>query len=150
MASPQVEKGFTRIANEILNVIMKTNLNGTQFRIVIAIWRLTYGFGKKEKEISYAALADHIDASRSQVAREIGILIDRKIILVLGKGTKGASILKFNKNYEEWIDSNGEKRVGKLMKDKDTVKEKQPKKGAPYDRDQRQRSLAQLWHHPHS
>ena len=71
MASPQKEKGYTAIANEIMEVIMKTNLNGTQFRIVMAIWRSTYGYHKKEKEISYSTLAEYIEASRSQVAREI-------------------------------------------------------------------------------
>ena len=107
---------------------MKTNLNGTQFRIVMAIWRSTYGYHKKEKEISYSTLAEYIEASRSQVAREIGALIDRKIILVLGKGKKGASVLKFNKNYEEWSQETSERRAGKLVEDKTTQKAKQPKK----------------------
>lgn len=126
MASPQLNKGYTRIANEILNIIMQVNLNGTQFRLVMAIWRLTYGFNRKEREMSVTLLSNTINASRSQVARELNALINRKIILSTGTGVKGASVLMFNKNYEEWQE-NEDKRTGSLVEEKP---KKQPKKKA--------------------
>ncbi|WNF33815.1 conserved phage C-terminal domain-containing protein [Aeribacillus composti] len=101
MANPQVEHGHTRIANEILDQIMKLNLNGTQFRIVMAVWRYTYGFQRKEHEMSLNFIAKAIDASRTQVNRELSVLIDRKIIKS-DSGPKGVRILSFNKNYDEW------------------------------------------------
>lgn len=104
MANPQLEKGYTRIANEILMAIMKINLNGTQFRIILAILRFTYGFQRKEFEVSISQLAKHVKSNRAQIARELDALIDRKIILVVGTGKRGARILAFNKNYSEWLD----------------------------------------------
>lgn len=102
MASPQLKNGHTRIANEILNEIMKTNLNGTQFRLVLAIWRYTYGFQRKTNEMSISFLAKTIDANRTQLNRELAALIDRNIITVIEIGTKGARIMGFNKNHKEW------------------------------------------------
>jgi phage replication O-like protein O len=102
MASPQIEKGFTRIANEILEKIMKANLNGTQFRIIMAIWRYTYGFRETERELALTFIAKGINASKGQVNRELTILIDRKIIKVNGIGPSGGRILGFNKDYDTW------------------------------------------------
>lgn len=104
MANPQIENGHTRIANEILEQIMKTNLNGTQFRLVMAIWRYTYGFRRTKYEMSVSFLAELINASRGQVDRELATLIDRYIITVIEIGPKGARVLSFNKNYKEWGD----------------------------------------------
>lgn len=102
MANPQTEYGYTRIANEILEEIMKLNLNGTQFRLVMAIWRYTYGFQRKEHEMSLSFLADAINASRGQVTRELNTLIDRKIIFADGVGKGGSRKLGFNKNHTKW------------------------------------------------
>jgi len=102
MASPQVEKGYTRIANEVLEHIVKTNFNGTQLKIVLAIWRLTYGFRRKEYELSLAKLSEVIDTTKSHVDRELTALIERNIIKVLGVGPRRGRILSFNKNYDEW------------------------------------------------
>lgn len=102
MASPQLKNGHTRIANEIFDHIMKTNLNGTQFRIVLAIWRYTYGFQRKTNEMSTSFLTNAINANRTQINRELTTLIDRNIISVIGIGSKGAKIMGFNKNYKEW------------------------------------------------
>ncbi len=104
MANPQLHNGHTRIANEILNEIMKTNLNGTQFRLVLAIWRFTYGFQRKSHDMSVTYLAELLNTSRSAVDRELTALIDRNIITVIEIGNKGARVLSFNKNYKEWGD----------------------------------------------
>lgn len=125
MANPQLHNGHTRIANEILNEIIKTNLNGTQFRLVMAIWRYTYGFQRKQNEMSVSFLSKVIDAGRTQVDRELNALINRNIIANNGIGNKGARILAFNKNYNEW----GEKEKSEIsapfpIKEKKPAKEK--------------------------
>jgi phage replication O-like protein O len=105
MANPQTEQGYTRIANEILDHISKTNLNGTQLKIVLVVWRYTYGFQRKSHQLSSSFIAKAIGHKhRSVVIKELSVLIERKIISVVGNGSRGAKILKFNKNYEEWTD----------------------------------------------
>ena len=102
MASPQTKNGYTKVANEILEVISKTDLNGTQFRILITIWRYTYGFRRTKHEMSLAFLSEAIDTRKSHVDRELTALIDRKIVSVVGIGKGRSRVLKFNKNYDEW------------------------------------------------
>lgn len=104
MANPQLNEGYTRVANEILEQIMRLNLNGTQFRLVLAIWRYTYGFSRKDTKygMSINYLASLIDAGRSQVDRELKKLIEQNIIKEKGTDEKGARILSFQKNYKEW------------------------------------------------
>lgn len=125
MANPQLQNGHTRIANEILNEIMMINLNGTQFRLVMAIWRYTYGFQKKESEMSIRFLAKKINANRSQVDRELATLIERNIITVIEIGQKGARVLKFNKDYKEWNEAKSkvdEVSTSQIDKPKNIVK----------------------------
>jgi phage replication O-like protein O len=102
MANPQIEKGHTRIANEIIEQISKTDLNGTQMRIVMVIWRYTYGFRRKGHEISLTFLSESINTRKSHVDKELTTLIDRKIVNVVGIGPRRGRILSFNKNYDEW------------------------------------------------
>lgn len=105
MANPQIEHGHTRIANEILEQIAKTNLNGTQFRIVMVIWRFTYGFQRKQHELSNAFITKAIENNnRRLVIKELSTLVERKIISVVGNGSRGTKILSFNKNYDEWVE----------------------------------------------
>ena len=48
-ASPQLEDGYTRIANELIEALMRTNLSAYQSRVLWAIWRKTYGFNKRKR-----------------------------------------------------------------------------------------------------
>ena len=47
MASPQKENGFTPISNEILEAVAGASLNGTQLRILLLLWRNSYGYHSK-------------------------------------------------------------------------------------------------------
>lgn len=104
MASPQTKNGYTRIANEILENIAKTDLNGTQLRIVMVIWRYTYGFRRKEYEMSLAFLSNAVNTNRGHIDKELNSLVERKIVNVIGIGKRRGRILSFNKNYDEWDD----------------------------------------------
>ncbi len=128
MASPQVQNGYTRIANEILEKVMQTPFNGTQFRILLAVWRLTYGFRRKEHEMSVSFLSNYINSSRSQVARELANLIERNILLVSDTGRRNTRVIQFNKNYEDWIEF-----APKPTKKAVAKKPKQPRKKKTYD-----------------
>ncbi|WP_071649238.1 replication protein [Virgibacillus halodenitrificans] len=119
MASPQTKNGYTRIANELLDQIIKVNLNGTQFRLVMAVWRYTYGFQAKEKELSIRFLAEKTEANKRQVERELKSLIDKNIVITGDKGERGARMLSVNKDYEKW---------GEVEKTKSAAESPKPKK----------------------
>lgn len=98
--SPQLENGYTRIADEILEKIAKLKLNGTQFRILLIVWRYTYGFSRKETDLSVSFFANALDVSKRQIQRELKSLIEHGILLEVSKPSFNATrVIKFNKNF---------------------------------------------------
>lgn len=106
MASPQVEDGFTKIANEILEQSARVGLNGTQFRILLIVWRYTYGFGRKSHEFAINFLAEATKSHRNQIQREVTVLVKLDILRIVSKGNNRTKILSFNKDYESWETTN--------------------------------------------
>lgn len=96
MASPQVENGFTRIANELLEVVVRAPLDGRELRLVLFVLRKTYGFGKKEDYISLSQFTLHTRIDRSSVCKIIKKLVAYRTLV------KKGSIYAINKNYDEW------------------------------------------------
>jgi phage replication O-like protein O len=96
VADPQVENGFTRIANEIMDALMRTNLSAYQSRILWAIWRKTYGWKKREDWIANIQLVAMTGIRKQHVSRTVKELIERKMV------TKSGYKIGFNKNYTQW------------------------------------------------
>ena len=140
MPSPQKENGYTAIANEILDEIAKIQLNGTQARIILVIWRFTYGFQRKEHELSESFISRATDIHKKQIQRELNELIESKLILVTKQATFNTSrVLKFNKNYSEWQLKRGEgtKKLPRNEKDTHTGSELAPSTGSEKDPQER-------------
>jgi phage replication O-like protein O len=108
MANVQIDSGeFTRIANILLEKTAKLHLNGTQYSIVLTIWRFTYGFQRCERDLSITFIANATGISGRAIKKELKILIDRNILLVTKESVgTGSRTLKFNKDYESWIEGN--------------------------------------------
>jgi phage replication O-like protein O len=103
VSSPQKENGFTPIANEILDEIMKFKLNGTQFRLVLAIWRYTYGFNRSEWGISETFLSKALGVSVPNISRDLKSLFAMNILKKTSMATFSKSaVIKFNKDYDTW------------------------------------------------
>lgn len=97
---PQVENGYTRIADEILEKVAKTKLNGTQFRILMIVWRSTYGWQKKEHELSLGYLSKATDIHKQQIKREVDKMIKEEILIIKEESTyTKPRVIGFNKNY---------------------------------------------------
>lgn len=107
MSSPQIENGFTKIANEILEVVARTKLSPTQHSIILVVWRSTYGFNKKEHNLSLSYINDATGRDKRNIQRELKRLEDRKIIKQVIVGNQ--RMISFNKNHNEWI---GETTIG--------------------------------------
>lgn len=103
MADVQLENGFTRIANQILDEVAICKFNGTEFRVIMTIWRFTYGFNRKEHSMSTNFIADAIGADNSRVRKVLKDLIDSNVVNVVKEATFNQSrVLSFNKNFNEW------------------------------------------------
>lgn len=80
MASPQVENGHTDIAHEVLEAFMKTPLNGSQFRVLLAVIRKTWGWHKKEDILSLSQIAKLTGLPRRTVIRAANSLLQMKLL----------------------------------------------------------------------
>ncbi len=98
MASPQAENGHTKIANEILEQLVKTGLLGSEWNIVIWVIRKTYGYQKKEDWISLTQFEKATNLSRPTVVKTLKNLVNRGLLVKRDK--LGYS---FEKDYEKWV-----------------------------------------------
>jgi len=135
LANPQKENGYTPVANEIIEQLVKLPLNGTQLRIILVVWRYTYGFSRKEHELSVSFLANATGIHKKQIQRELKELIQLKIIYIAKEATFSSSrIIGFNKDYDSYLVT---KKLPDSVKDTHTGSELVPSPGselAPQDK----------------
>lgn len=102
----QPENGYTKIANELLEILAKTSLNGTQRRILDVVFRQTYGYQRKSHDLSVTFIAGATNIHKKQVQRELTALIEMKIIAVVSEATFSKSrVISINKKYTEWLNN---------------------------------------------
>ncbi|WP_017435118.1 replication protein [Saccharococcus caldoxylosilyticus] len=115
MADVQLENGYTKIANKILERLALTKLSPIQYRLIFVIWRYTYGFSRKEHTFSLSFLSEATKYDQRQLQRELAKLEQRRIIVQKVQPGK-PRIISFNKNYDEWLDEEtlGNSTIGKV------------------------------------
>lgn len=96
MANPQLENGYFKIANEIVEALTRTNLSAYQSRILWAIFRKTYGFKKKEDWVSNSQLVELTGLHKQHIWRTLEELKNRNLV------TKRGYFIGFNKDYQQW------------------------------------------------
>lgn len=103
MASPQLEKGYLKIANELAEALAKNQFTGHENRVIWAVMRKTYGYNKKRDRISYGQLSEATGLARKRVFEAVSSL-RRKNVLHAHK-TRDRSPLTYmiNKDYESWL-----------------------------------------------
>ncbi|NMB81592.1 MAG: replication protein, partial [Ignavibacteria bacterium] len=65
MDTPQLENGFTKIANEILEKLSQTYISANEWQVLIVILRRTYGFNKKSDWISNSQFSEATGIAKS-------------------------------------------------------------------------------------
>lgn len=112
MASPQVENGHTRIANELFDEIYNLKINIDSMRILLFILRKTYGWGKKRDKIALSQFETCLNMRRQHVCRNLNKLFTMKIILRIQDDN--GNEYEINKNYEEWevVPKQGRPQIG--------------------------------------
>lgn len=108
LANVQPENGYTKIANELLEEIVKRPFNGTQLRIVLVVWRYTYGFQRKDHELSVSFICKATGISKRQIQKELQNLIENRVVIEVNAASFNKTRkIAFNKNYEAWIFNSG-------------------------------------------
>jgi phage replication O-like protein O len=100
MASPQIEDGFTRIANELMEALARHNVPGEVTRIVLVILRKTYGFNKKEDAIPLSQFCLSTGMKKPNSIRAIKKALAMKLIIRTANGS--IPLYRFNKDFDTW------------------------------------------------
>lgn len=123
MANPQCENGYTKIANEIMDNLIKQNLSGQELRLTLLIMRKTYGFNKKVDRISLSQMAQSLSIKSHIRCSQIVNSLEKKKIVTVKENINGiGKKYQFNKNFEQWDTLN--RNINSLSKTNDTLKEK--------------------------
>ncbi len=99
MASPQIENGYTRIANEIMEAMIRSGLSGNQFAITLLIIRESYGWQRKATApMGLKAMARRTGIARSSVQLALKNL--RTLGIVRQEKDSGWALVK---DHEKWV-----------------------------------------------
>jgi hypothetical protein len=98
MASPQLEKGYVRIAYELQDEILRRNFSKRQQNIILFILRLSYGTGQKDCLISKYNRFEIAGIDKSDVKNELKYLRTCKVL----NWDEDSMIFSVNKNYDVW------------------------------------------------
>lgn len=116
MANPQPDQ-FTRLSNELLEAVMRTDFTKRQLNILFLIWRCSYGFGKK---VAILKKGDFqvVGIYPSDITKELNYLAEAKVIF----WDEANDLIAFNKDYDQWRISlskaavNGQADFKKILK----------------------------------
>ena len=100
MSSPQLENGYVKIANEIMDALIAYRIPGEERQCLDFIIRKTYGYNKKEDIISNSQFVVATGLKKANICRAIRNLISKNI--VIKKDNKNIPSYRFNKNYHSW------------------------------------------------
>ncbi|HBO23550.1 MAG TPA: DNA replication protein [Providencia sp.] len=95
-----LDNGYTRIADEILEYTMASGLSETELCIIMAVWRKTYGFNKKVDWISNEQLETMIRKHLTHCSTAKNLLINKKVLIQQGRK------VGINTNLSEWETKN--------------------------------------------
>ncbi len=102
MASPQCERGYTRIATELLKEIYFRISNPTHLRLVLFTIRFTYGYNRKDFDTNITSIGKALRLT-PEYCRDMLIDISEscRILKVEWKTPKSVNI-SVVKDYEKW------------------------------------------------
>lgn len=98
--SPQVEDGYTKIANELLDKIINIDFTKRQYKILLTIIRKTYGFNKTSDDISRTQIVELTGLKNPHVTTTIQELLTMNVLIV--DSGKYAKNYRINKYYDTW------------------------------------------------
>lgn len=133
---PQVEDGYTRIANELYENIMAAPLTLREMRVVMAVIRLTYGWNRKQARATGGLLAKLTGMPSTKASATLASLVEKNVITRHGGSRSPVSI---NKHAGTWILSQPE-RVTPQPKKKGEIYQSGPTQPKRYDCDQNGKS----------
>ncbi|ASW00154.1 replication protein [Paraburkholderia aromaticivorans] len=116
-ASPQVEDGHIKLANELFDAILRFPFTARQLKVVLAIARKTYGFNKKRDDVSASQIGEICGMARTHVTSTLNELA-RKNVISKVKGEYG-SMVEITKDYTRWTSTDSVRGVSNSLNSKE-------------------------------
>jgi len=101
MSCPQVENGYTRIANELLESICNKVNKLDYLKTILFLIRITYGYNRKLVKSNYKSFSTSTNIAKSRMEVLLSELYLRKVIS-FQQLSEEYFWIGLNKNYEEW------------------------------------------------
>ena len=123
MASPQLENGYTKIANELLEALAKSRFDMCQWAIILWVLRNSYGWNKKETDpVRVAQIVRDTQMLPAGVYKALDKLISRGVISRSASGS-----LSIVKDFVSWgrISPAGDKSLS-------------PRRASPYKKEKKE------------
>jgi len=101
----QVENGnYTRIVNPLIERLIQIPFKGCELALVIFIIRKTYGYNKKQDEISLTQFERGLERSRPSIVKALKNLQLVKIVKLVkvGNSKNSSNLWEINKYYKNW------------------------------------------------
>ena len=104
MADVQLENGYTEIADELIEAIVRLQVSGPAHRLIWWVFRQTYGWKQSSFWTTMGELAEDLALHRNTTARAVDLLDDYGVIKVTSRrqGRRASFEIYIVKDYEKW------------------------------------------------
>jgi len=98
--NPELDEGFTQIANELLTALAKAQMQGTitgrERAVIDFIIRNTYGYRKEYASLRTSFIAKELETTSYNISKILKRLQEKNIIV------RDGDEIAFNKHYNDW------------------------------------------------
>lgn len=102
MADVQVEKGHTRIANELFEALIRTRIPGRHKDVAYAMIRLLYGYNRTEDRIAACQVAELVGVQARRARQMLADLESWQMLERVDAPKGRPARWRFVKNYQRW------------------------------------------------
>lgn len=96
------KNGYMRVANEIMEALIKTPLSGREYKVLLFIMRQTYGYNHSERGMSLAYLAENLNIRQKHISEILISLKEKNIITCVKQTGNSPQVIGINPALEEW------------------------------------------------
>lgn len=100
--TPQVEDGYTRVANALIESLARARLNGRELSVALAVVRLTYGFQKRSDRIAASQLAGVTGIPAKKIGPLLASLEAKHVLVVERRGSGRIPTIGIDKRTSRW------------------------------------------------
>jgi len=101
MTDSKLENGYTGIPNMLLEALMQTKVPGREFRLLLGIFRKTFGWNKDDDWISISQLSQMTGIGKTHINEVMNKLVNKNIVSKRKSGYK--AIYSIQTDISKWV-----------------------------------------------